>query len=89
MAPVHNKIGSLEQGQASIVSTYTHLRGEMLHGFDELKAIIRAAQTAPPAASSAGITLTLPMLTVIIVAVLLAGIIISRVPGIENLIGGS
>lgn len=36
MGGVHRQIGALEQGQASIMSTYNHLRGDMINGFDKM-----------------------------------------------------
>lgn len=44
MGGVHQSIGELRQGQASIMSTYNHLRGDMLSGFEKLeKAILTSA----------------------------------------------
>lgn len=86
LAPIHKQIGALEQGQQSIIQTYSHLRGEMLHGFDEMKALLRAEKVVPPP-SSPGITLTTSQLIVFITALVLAGILLSRIPGVENLIG--
>lgn len=87
MAPMHTKIGSLERGQESIISSYGHLRGEMLHSFDELKAIIRASQTPAPTQESRGVTMSMHSVIVAAVALILAGIVLSRVPGIEQLLG--
>ena len=47
LGSVHRQIGALDQGQQSLLSTYNHLRGDMLAGFDRLAQLI-AAKSAPP-----------------------------------------
>lgn len=91
LAPIHNKIGSLEKGQESVLNTYAHLRGEMLAHFDRLEKLVRedrqAAASPPPEAK--GVIMSMHSVIVAAVALVLAGIILSRIPGIENMIGGS
>jgi len=77
---MHKQIGSLEQGQQAIVSSYNHIRGEMLHGFDEIKAILRAqAESAPQPAESKGVvTLGRGELMVLIGALIGVGAFLGR-----------
>lgn len=88
LAPIHNKIGSLEKGQESVLNTYAHLRGEMLAHFDRLEKLMREERNAP-APEVKGIVVSMHSAIVAAVALVLAGIILSRIPGIENMIGGS
>lgn len=48
LGSVHRQIGALDQGQQSLLSTYNHLRGDMLSGFERLAQLIAAMKTAPP-----------------------------------------
>lgn len=56
MAPVHMQIGELKKGQEHILTTYSHLRGEMLQGFDQVLATIKRDQRETEART--GITLS-------------------------------
>jgi hypothetical protein len=85
MAPVHTKIGSLEKGQEQILSTYGHLRGEMLSGFAEIR---KAISDAAPAPDRGGVNLSMRELVLIAVSLVLAGAVLGRVLGIEQLMGG-
>lgn len=87
LAPLHTKIGALEQGQQQILSTYAHLRGEMMHGFDELKATIRATAEAQKQETSGQVNLTMRELVIIAVALVMAGAFLGRA-GLDNLLGG-
>ena len=87
LAPVHNKIGSLEKGQEHVLNTYAHLRGEMLAGFDR----IEQALAAPPALASkepSGVNLSMRELVVIAVALILAGALLGRIVGVDQFLGG-
>jgi hypothetical protein len=83
MGPVHAKIGELQQGQASILQTYNHLRGDMLSHFEKLEKLIEAQKPA----EQTGVSLTMRELVVIAIALVLAGAILSRLPGVANLLG--
>lgn len=83
MGPLHSRMGALEQGQASIMNTYNHLRGDMITRFDKLEKILEAQK--PPEQS--GVNLTMRELVVIAIALVLAGGILSRLPGISQLMG--
>lgn len=83
MAPVHSRMGALEQGQASIMQTYNHLRGDMLTHFDKLEKLIEAQKPTDPG----GVNLSMRELVVIAIALVLAGAILSRLPGVANLLG--
>lgn len=83
MAPVHSRMGALEQGQASIMQTYNHLRGDMLTHFDKIGKLIEAQK--PPEQS--GVNLSMRELVVIAIALVLAGAILGRIPGVSNLMG--
>lgn len=83
LGPVHQRIGALEQGQHSIVQTYNHLRGDMITHFDKIEKLIEAQK--PPEQS--GVNLTMRELVAIAVALVLAGGLLSRIPGISNLMG--
>jgi len=74
---MHQKIGSLEQGQQSVLQAYGHLRGEMLHGFDEIKAIIKEQRPAEP--QNGEIRLSTRELVIIAIALVLAGAFLGRV----------
>ena len=77
LAPMHSKIGSLEQGQQSVLQAYGHLRGEMLHGFDEIKAIIKEQRPAEP--QNGEIRLSTRELVIIAIALVIAGAFLGRV----------
>ena len=77
LAPMHSKIGSLEQGQQSVLQAYGHLRGEMLHGFDEIKAIMKEQRPAEP--QNGEIRLSTRELVIIAIALVLAGAFLGRV----------
>lgn len=83
MAPVHSRMGALEQGQASIMQTYNHLRGDMIAHFDKIEKLIEAQK--PPEQS--GVNLSMRELIVIAIALVLAGGILARVPGISSIMG--
>lgn len=83
MAPVHSRMGALEQGQASILQTYNHLRGDMIAHFDKIEKILEAQK--PPEQS--GVNLSMRELVVIAIALVLAGGILSRLPGVSQLMG--
>lgn len=83
MGPVHSRIGALEQGQASIVATYNHLRGDMLARFDHLETMLKEQRPA----ERDGVNLTLRELVVIAVALVIAGALLGRLPALANLIG--
>ena len=74
---MHSKIGSLEQGQQSVLQAYGHLRGEMLHGFDEIKAIMKEQRPAEP--QNGEIRLSTRELVIIAIALVLAGAFLGRV----------
>lgn len=74
---MHQKIGSLEQGQQSVLQAYGHLRGEMLHGFDEIKAIIK--EQRPAETQNGEIRLSTRELVIIAIALVLAGAFLGRV----------
>lgn len=80
LAPMHKQIGSLEQGQQAIVSSYNHIRGEMLHGFDEIKAILRAqAEPQEPEKSEpAGIKLDRTNFSIFALSMMMLGALIGR-----------
>jgi hypothetical protein len=71
LAPMHSKIGSLEQGQQSVLQAYGHLRGEMLHGFDEIKAIMK--EQRPNETPKGEVSLTVRELVIIAIALVIAG----------------
>lgn len=77
LAPMHSKIGSLEQGQQSVLQAYGHLRGEMLHGFDEIKAIMKEQRPAEP--QNGEIRLSTRELVIIAIALVIAGAFLGRV----------
>lgn len=83
MAPVHTRIGALEQGQHSIMQTYNHLRGDMITHFEKIEKAIEAQKPA----DTGGITLTTREMVAVVVALILAGAILSRLPGVANLLG--
>lgn len=87
LAPLHGKIGALEQGQQSIISTYAHLRGEMMHGFDEVKAAIRASAEAQTQEQRGSLNLSMREFGIIAIALLMAGAFLGRA-GLDNLFGG-
>lgn len=87
LAPLHGKIGALEQGQQQILSTYAHLRGEMMHGFDELKATIRATAESQTQEQRGQVNLSMRELVIIAVALVMAGAFLGRA-GLDNLLGG-
>jgi hypothetical protein len=74
---MHSKIGSLEQGQQSVLQAYGHLRGEMLHGFDEIKAIMKEQRPAEP--QNGEIRLSTRELVIIAIALVIAGAFLGRV----------
>ena len=74
---MHSKIGSLEQGQLSTLTAYNHLRGEMLHGFDEIKAIMKEQRPAEP--QNGEIRLSTSELVIIAIALVIAGAFLGRV----------
>lgn len=76
LAPMHSKIGSLEQGQQSVLQAYGHLRGEMLHGFDEIKAIMKESRPETPKGE---VSLTVRELVIIAIALVIAGGFLGRV----------
>lgn len=82
MAPVHSKIGELQQGQVSIMQTYAHLRGDMLSGFEKIEAAIKAQ-----APQQSGVNLSGREMVIVAVALVLAGAILSRLPGVETVLG--
>lgn len=84
LAPMHSKIGSLEQGQQSVLQAYGHLRGEMLHGFDEVKQIIK--ETRSPEQAKGEVSLTMRELVIIAAALVIAGGFLGRVA--PQLLGG-
>jgi hypothetical protein len=77
LAPMHSKIGSLEQGQQSVLQAYGHLRGEMLHGFDEIKVIMK--EQRPTEAQKGEVSLTVREMVIIAVALVIAGGFLGRV----------
>lgn len=83
LGPVHQRIGALEQGQHSIVQTYNHLRGDMITHFDKIEKLIESQKPV----EQPGVNLTVRELALIAVALVLAGAILSRLPGVANLIG--
>lgn len=83
MAPVHSKIGELQQGQVSIMQTYAHLRGDMLTGFEKIEAAIRAQTPA----QSSGVTLSFREVVIFAGALVLVGAFLSRLPGVANILG--
>lgn len=83
MGPLHTRIGALEQGQASIMQTYNHLRGDMLTHFEKLEKLIEAQKPA----EQTGVSFTMRELVVVAIALVLAGAILSRLPGVANLLG--
>lgn len=83
LGPVHQRIGALEQGQHSIVQTYNHLRGDMISHFDKIEKLIEAQKPA----DTGGITLTTREMVAVVIALVLAGAILSRLPGVANLLG--
>lgn len=87
LAPVHNKIGSLEKGQEHVLNTYAHLRGEMLAGFDRIEQAIAAPNT-PAAKEANGVNLSMRELVVICVALVLAGALLGRLVGVDRFLGG-
>lgn len=80
---MHTRIGELAQGQASIIQTYNHLRGDMITHFDKIEKLIEAQKPA----DSGGVNLSMRELVVIAIALVLAGAILSRLPGVANLLG--
>lgn len=80
MGPLHSRMGALEQGQASIMSTYNHLRGDMITHFDKIEKILEAQKPQ----EQSGVNLTVRELVLIVVALVLAGGILSRLPGISQ-----
>jgi hypothetical protein len=84
MGPVLSRMGALEQGQASILQTYSHLRGDMITHFDKLEKLMEAAKPAEPS----GVNLSLRELVVIACALVLAGALLGRVPALSGLMGG-
>lgn len=83
LGPVHQRIGALEQGQHSIVQTYNHLRGDMITHFDKIEKLIEAQKPA----DTGGVTLTTREMVAVVIALILAGAILSRLPGVEHLLG--
>lgn len=83
LGPVHAQIGELRQGQQSILQTYNHLRGDMLSHFEKLEKLIEAQKPA----EQTGVRLTMRELVVIAIALVLAGAILSRLPGVASLLG--
>lgn len=83
IAPMHTRIGALEKGQESIISTYSHLRGEMIHSFDEIKKLIR--DQAPP--QQQGVNLSFREVVIFAGALVLVGAFLSRLPGVETMLG--
>jgi len=72
-ADIREEVGALKNGQAHILQTYTHIRGEMREGFDRLERAMTARQieaTATAATTNAnGITLSVRELVLLIVAI--------------------
>lgn len=85
MGPVHSRLGSLEKGQEHVLNTYAHLRGEMLSHFAGMEKLIRESA---PSAERGGVNLSAREASVIATALVLAGIVLSRVPGLEHFMGG-
>lgn len=90
LGTVHRQIGALEQGQANIIATYNHLRGDMLSGFDRLEKVLResaaaqsaqvqsdAKRAAQDSAQQGGFTLTLRELALGICAIMMASIMVT------------
>jgi hypothetical protein len=84
LGPVHAQIGELRQGQQSILQTYNHLRGDMITHFDKLEKLIEEARPA----EQSGVNLSMRELVVIACALVLAGALLSRLPGVSNVLGG-
>lgn len=83
MAPVHTRLGSLEQGHTTLLQTYNHLRGDMITHFDKIEKILEAQKPS----EQSGVNLTMRELVIIAIALVLAGGILSRLPGISQLMG--
>lgn len=83
LGPVHQRIGALEQGHLQVVQTYNHLRGDMISHFEKIEKAIEATKPVEPT----GVNLSMRELVVIAIALVLAGAILSRLPGVANLIG--
>ena len=84
LAPVHSRIGALQEGHATLASTYNHLRGEMLTRFDKLEKMIEAQQQPQK-----GVNFTVRELAALVAAIALGGILIgSRFPSVAALFGG-
>lgn len=89
LAPVHNKIGSLEKGQEHILNTYAHLRGEILQGFDRIEEALRHPPSPPPSQEERGqVQLSMRELVIIAAALVLAGALLGRLVGVDTLLGG-
>jgi hypothetical protein len=82
LAPMHKQIGSLEKGQEHILTTYAHLRGDMLSRFDALEKLLKGGATAekPP--------LSTRELVIIAAALVLGGMVLGRLVGLDTLLGG-
>lgn len=83
LGPVHQRIGALEQAQIATAQAYNHLRGDILTRFDKIEKLIEAQKPA----DTGGITLTTREMVAVVVALILAGAILSRLPGVANLLG--
>mgnify|MGYP000899861097 CR=1 FL=1 len=86
LAPMHNKIGSLEKGQEHVLNTYAHLRGEMLAGFDRIEQALTAEKN--PAEKQSGVSLSMRELVVAAMALVIAGAFLGRIISVDRLMGG-
>lgn len=73
----------MEQGQASIMQTYGHLRGDMLTHFDKLEKLIESQRPQ----EQGGVNLTMRELVIIAAALVIAGALLGRLVGVEHLLG--
>jgi hypothetical protein len=93
MAPVHQKIGNLEEGQRSSTVYIANLRAEMLTQFDRIEALLRREhedsirdRSAAQQQEQRQITLNVREVVLFVVAFVVAGAFLGRI-GFDQLIG--
>lgn len=93
MAPVHTKIGNLEEGQRSSTVYIANLRAEMLTQFDRIEALLRRdhedqirERSAQQQQEQRQITLNVREVVLFVIAFVVAGGFLGRM-GFDQLIG--
>jgi len=94
IAPIHQKIGALEEGQRSAAIGVASLRAEMLTQFDRIEALLRrehdeavAQRTRADNQADRSVTLNMRETIMFVIALIVAGMILGGRFGLDQLIG--